>query len=287
MHVVQRHGEGVMSSAEVLGTVRRELFVPETIWVPVEGTGWFRPLRREDDPDRWRQEVESERSVITQVDDGAVECGVWPTSSSSAPHIMAKMLDVLDVRPGMRVLEIGTGTGYNAALLAELAGAENVTTVEVDASLADHARRVLDRAGYPVAVITGDGTLGHRPHAPYDRVIATAAVHEVPYAWVEQSRPGGVILVPWVASFHPDEPLATLKVRADGTAQGRFGSPAWFMPMRGQRLPQQAIRETEQRWAAAGEPEASRFGVTVTPDGQRIWLETPDNPIVRTAHAPR
>lgn len=156
---------------------------------------------------------------------------------------------------------------------------ENVTTVEVDASLADHARRALERAGYQVTVITDDGLLGHRQNAPYDRIIVTAAVREVPYAWVEQTRSGGVILVPWVASFHPDEPVATLEVRADGTAEGRFGFPAWFMPMRTQRLRQQAIRDTEERWAAAGNPETSRYGVTVTSEGQHIWLDSPDNPI--------
>ncbi len=151
--------------------------------------------------------------------------------------------------------------------------------MEIDASLADHARRALTQAGYPVTVITGDGMQGYRENAPYDRVVATAAVREVPYAWVEQTRPGGLILVPWVASFHPDEPLATLKVETDGTAEGRFGSPAWFMPMRSQRLRQRTIRETEERWAAAGKPEACRYGVTVTPEGQRIWLDSPDNPI--------
>ena len=269
-----------MSASDVLGRVRRGLFIPETIWVPVEGTGWFRPLHRENDPDGWRQEVESKRSVIIQVDDGATEHGKWPTSSSSAPHIMAKMLDALDLHPGLRVLEIGGGSGYNAALLAELVGAENVTTVEIDAALAAHARRALSRAGYPVTVIAADGTLGHPLGAPYDRVVATAAVREVPYAWVEQTRPGGLILAPWVASFHPDEPLAALEVKPDGTAEGRFGSPAWFMPIRSQRLPQQAIRETEERWAAAGKPKASRYGVTVTPKGQHIWLDSPENRVL-------
>ncbi|MBT2210477.1 rRNA adenine N-6-methyltransferase family protein [Actinomadura sp. NEAU-AAG7] len=267
-----------MIASDALRKVRRELFIPETIWVPVEGTGWYRPLRRADDPAGWRAEVESDRSVITQVDDGATERGVWPTSSSSASHIMATMLDGLRILPGMRVLEIGTGTGYNAALLAEMAGAENVTTIEIDTSLAKHAQASLERAGYPVTVVSGDGVEGHWPGAPYDRIIVTAAVAEVPYAWVEQTRAGGIIIAPWVASFHPDEPLLTLEVKPDGTAEGRFGSPAWFMPMRGRRLPQHIIRATDERWAAAGRPEASRYGVTVTPETQTIWLDTPTNP---------
>ncbi|WP_329522084.1 rRNA adenine N-6-methyltransferase family protein [Spirillospora sp. NBC_01491] len=268
-----------MSARDVLGLVPRESFVPDTIWVPVEGSGWMRPLHREDEPDGWTEQVRADRSVVIQVDDGAVGKGVWPTSSSSAPHVMADMLDALDLHAGMRVLEIGTGSGYNAALLAELAGAENVTTVEVDPSLAGHARRALDRAGYPVTVVTGDGMLGHPDHAPYDRIIVTAAVREVPYAWVEQARPGGVILVPWVATFHPDEPLARLEVGPDGTAEGRFGGPGWFMPLRSQRLKQRTIRATDERWAASGRPEARRYGVTVTPGGQRVWLDSPGNPI--------
>lgn len=262
-----------------MSAVPRELFIPDTVWVSVEGTGWLRPLRRQDDPDGWMAEVGSSRSVITQVDDGATGQGRWPTSSSSAPHVMATMLDALDLRPGMRVLEIGTGSGYNAALLAELTGGENVTTVEVDEALADHARKALARAGYPVAVVTGDGMLGYRHNAPYDRIIVTAAVREVPYVWVEQSRPGAIIVVPWVATFHPDEPLAKLEVKPDGTAEGRFGAPAWFMPVRSQRLTQKAIRDTDERWAASGKPEASRYGVTVTPDGQRIWIDSPHNSI--------
>ncbi|WP_231330594.1 hypothetical protein [Actinomadura graeca] len=101
----------------------------------------------------------------------------------------------------------------------------------------------------------------------------------MPYSWVEQTRVGGLIVVPWVASFHPDEPLATLEVQADGTAVGRFGTPAWFMPMRSQRLSQYSIRETEKRWTEAGKPETTRYGITVTPKGQHIWLDSPADPV--------
>ncbi|GGV10056.1 hypothetical protein GCM10010182_32290 [Actinomadura cremea] len=233
------------------------------------------PLRREDDPDRWMDLVRSDDSIITQVADGATEKGTWPTSSASAPHIVATMLKALDVEAGMKVLEIGTGTGYNAALLAELAGASNVTSIEVDPVLAENARTALRRAGHPVRVVTGDGADGYADNAPYDRVIATAAVCELPYAWVEQTRPGGLVVVPWGPTVHPDEPLAVVTVGEDGTAEGRFTDPAWFMPLRGQRMPQDVRHRTREKWEAQGRPDASRFGVTVTPEGQTVWLDEP------------
>ncbi|WP_231328983.1 rRNA adenine N-6-methyltransferase family protein [Actinomadura graeca] len=134
--------------------------MPDTVWVR-RPDGWAVPVRRGEDPDAWEKECRSEESVITQVDDGqAAGKGVWPTSSSSAPRIMAVMLDALDLRPGLRVLEIGTGTGYNAAVLAHIIGADNVTTVEIDRDLGERARGVLRGAGYPVEVVIGDGRVG-------------------------------------------------------------------------------------------------------------------------------
>ncbi len=117
---------------------------------------------------------------------------------------MQEMISMLDVEAGMKILEIGSGTGYNAALLAQLAGAENVTTVEVDPNIADHARSAQHKAGFPVTVITGDGASGHPEHAPYDRVIATASVRDIPYTWVAQCRDSGRILLPWGSNL--DEP---------------------------------------------------------------------------------
>jgi protein-L-isoaspartate(D-aspartate) O-methyltransferase len=97
------------------------------------------------------------------------------TSSASCPDIVAAMLDAGRVEAGMRVLEIGTGTGYTAALLAQRLGARNVTTIEIDSDLAARARAALDSAGYgDVTVITGDGSRGYPDRAPYDRVLSTA-----------------------------------------------------------------------------------------------------------------
>ncbi|WP_393916110.1 methyltransferase domain-containing protein [Halostreptopolyspora alba] len=223
---------------KTVATVDREPFIPTTIYVRSDDTGWLVPLHRGDDPDTWRSHVHSDQPVVTATDydprlpehlrDPTTGRGVMATSSSSGPPIMARMLDTLELEPGMRVLEIGTGTGYNAALLAHIVGDGLVTSVESDPALAGHARAALDTTGYQVSVITGDGAAGHPDGAPYDRVVATAAVHTVPYAWVAQTRPGGVVVVPWAPTFHPDGPLAVLTVGEDGTAQGRFVGPAHF-----------------------------------------------------------
>jgi protein-L-isoaspartate(D-aspartate) O-methyltransferase len=120
-----------------------------------------------------------------------------PMSSSSQPTIMAEMLEMLRPRTGQRVLEIGAGTGYNAALLAHLVGDEGqVTSVELDADVAVAARRALVSAGVPVRVEVGDGAAGWPGAAPVDAVIATASTEVVPRAWFDQLRPGGHLVVP-------------------------------------------------------------------------------------------
>jgi len=115
----------------------------------------------------------------------------------SAPHMVAIMADLLLLREGDRVLEIGTGCGYHAAVTAELVGAENVYSVEYHETLAEQARETLAETGYgAVSVRAGDGKAGWPEHAPYDRAYLTCAAPELPEAVVEQVRPGGVILAP-------------------------------------------------------------------------------------------
>jgi ribosomal protein L11 methylase PrmA len=161
--------------------VRREDFIPDEVWVRDDDGFYWVPLRRADDPERWLRLCRADDPVVIQVDDGDNDGkGIFPTSSSTALWLMARMLDLLDVRQEMNVLEVGTGTGYNAALLAEKTQTGHVTTMELDPAIADHARTVLRKAGMPVTVVTGDGTLGHVQRAPYDRVVATAAASTVP-----------------------------------------------------------------------------------------------------------
>jgi protein-L-isoaspartate O-methyltransferase len=159
------------------------------------------------------------------------------------PAVVAQMLAALQVGPGMRVLEIGTGTGYNAALLAHRLGAGNVVSVEVDPAVATHARRALAAAGFGgVRVVSADGAQGYLPQAPYDRVISTVAVTEVPLAWVAQTRPGGLVLTPWGNPYYRGGLLA-LTVHPGAAATGRIVGPASFMWLRAQRIPRYSMSQ--------------------------------------------
>lgn len=144
------------------------------------------------------------------------------------------MLDHLDARVGHRVLEIGTGTGWNAALLAHRLGAKRVTSIEIDPEVAARARNALSRAGYGgVTTIVGDGSRGHLPGAPYDRLIATVAAKKVPYHWVEQTRPGGRIVLP--LDLDCTGVLVAMDVTENGVAIGYIFDHATFMRLRDQR----------------------------------------------------
>lgn len=188
----------------------------------------------------WQEYADANVPVVTQWDDGehdGAAPGVMPTSSASMPSVVFSMLRDLEVSAGMKVLEIGTGTGWNAALLAYRLGLENVTSIEVDAAVADTAREALRRFGLPVRVVTGDGLQGHRADAPYDRIIATCGLRGLPFAWVEQTRPGGLILAPWGTNYVHLDATVRLTVADDGqSASGRFLHPVEFMKLRAQRL---------------------------------------------------
>ncbi|MDT3400650.1 methyltransferase domain-containing protein [Streptomyces sp. B1866] len=173
------------------------------------------------------------------------------TSSSTAPSLMALMLEALQVRDGMNVLEIGTGTGYNAALLAHRLGSDRVTSIDVDPGLVDTARRSLERAGYRPAAVCGDGAAGFSPRAPYDRLIATCGVARIPESWLRQVRPGGVILAS--VGFG----LVRLTVsQPGGPASGPFLDYASFTPIR--RTTEQVSPTTRDDLALADGNGATR-----------------------------
>jgi protein-L-isoaspartate(D-aspartate) O-methyltransferase len=228
------------SWAAAFSAVDRAGFIPARVWFDDE-RGRTQPLDRDREPDRWRSAVYSDEPIVTQLDDGAT---VWPatsnaaTSSASQPRIVLSMLDALDVQHGQKVLEIGTGTGYNAALLAHRLGEHLVTSIEVDPALTEQSRANLKAAGYAPTVVCADGAGGWPDAAPYDRIISTAAVTagRLPYAWVEQTRPGGLVLTPWGTAYH-NGALVRLCVHDDGTATGRVIGTAAFMRLRAQRTP--------------------------------------------------
>lgn len=146
-------------------------------------------------PDRSLRTAYDDRAVIAKrAKDGTA------ISSASQPTMVAAMLEQLDVQPGQRVLEVGTGTGYNAALLSVLAGEKGlVTTVELDAELARLAAQRLSRiAANRIEVVTGDGRLGYPANAPYHRIVVTAGSAKVEPAWADQLADDGRMVVPIV-----------------------------------------------------------------------------------------
>ena len=153
----------------------------------------------------------------------------------SAPSMIAIMLEEAGLHPGERVLEVGTGSGYHAALLAALVGAENVVTVERVPSLAEWGRSNLVRTGFgDVTVITGDGSLGYPPRGPYDCILGTAGAPRLPPAWAGQLTALGRILVP-VGNSRYYQDLLIAKRRPDGTLDVRRGTPCAFVPLIGEQ----------------------------------------------------
>jgi protein-L-isoaspartate(D-aspartate) O-methyltransferase len=153
----------------------------------------------------------------------------------SAPHMVAIMLEELDLKPGMSVLEIGTGSGYNAALLAELVGSEGkVVSLEINAKLVDFAMSNLEKTGYGkrVQIIHSDGSHGYPPGQVniYDRICVTAAAPEVPKALLEQLRPGGILLIPIGSSYN--QRLVKMVKNEEGKFERESLGWVSFVPLR-------------------------------------------------------
>ncbi|MEU1767651.1 methyltransferase domain-containing protein [Streptomyces rimosus] len=295
--------------------VPRHLFVP--YFFVATARGYQRLSGSDHDPDRrarWLEGVYTDTALATYMRDGEL------VSSSSQPSLMAMMLEDLRVGEregtgsGCRVLEVGTGTGYNAALMAHRLGTDRVTTVDLDEEITGPARDRLAAAGYRPAVVTGDGALGCPERAPYDRIIATCALPSVPTAWIEQCTAGALVLAPLATG------LIALRVTEPEAvrAEGRFlATPAYFVPLRtpvrtptgtepapagGRRraprdaLPREALRDERFHflwslaagslpldeilglWRREDRPRRERFGVTVDGSKQYAWLDSPGGP---------
>ncbi|MFC9330795.1 methyltransferase domain-containing protein [Kitasatospora sp. NPDC057015] len=222
----------------VFEAVPRHLFLPPVYWEFVDGSAVLRD--RAADPDGWLAGAYRDTPAITQWDDGDEVAGRRDfTSSLSMPTMVALMLRDLDVEVGHRVREVGTGPGFNAALLAHRVGAGRVVSVEIDKAVADLARANLAAAGLGgVRVLVGDGadaTVGEGGRA--DRLIATCSslVTDLPLAWLDQTCPGGLIVAP-TATLFGGGAVARLQVADDArSASGRFTGSSDFMRMRQQR----------------------------------------------------
>ncbi|MEU0002796.1 methyltransferase domain-containing protein [Streptomyces sp. NPDC006314] len=283
---------------EAFATVPRHLFVP---YYYVAGRGgyerrWGESPEREA-RERWARGAYADVPLATRLRDGEL------LSSSSQPSLMARMLVALRVEEGDRVLEVGAGTGYNAALLAHRLGDDDlVTTIDLEPEITESARQHLAAAGYHPVVVTGDGARGVPERAPFDRIIATCALPTVPRAWLAQCRPGARVLTPLATG------LLALTVRDAEHAEGRFlPSAAYFVPLRGEGrtepeevslagLPGRAREQDLFRflcalargtlepqgayalWEREGEPDRGRYGVTVAGEHVWAWLDDPEGP---------
>ncbi|GLF97321.1 methyltransferase domain-containing protein [Streptomyces yaizuensis] len=324
--------------------VPRHIFVPYFYGPSGERVSGDDPATRE----RWLTAVHEDRGLVTHRTGGAA------TSSSSQPCLMATMLEALAVGDGMRVLEIGAGTGYNAALLAHRLGDDRVTTVDITPDITGSARERLAAAGYRPAVITGDGSLGVPDHAPYDRIIVTCGLTTVPPALLRQLTADGFLLAPLgnaLARVHPTGPStatgrflphgafftplrhtpaggvptrrppvptgpgrpSTLPAGAIADSRFRFlaglavpgltwqydrgedggitGARVWHpdgsiaearpdatVTEAGPRSLWTALEEAHRTYRNAGRPAPDRYGITVTTDEQRVWLDNPEGP---------
>jgi protein-L-isoaspartate(D-aspartate) O-methyltransferase len=208
--VIAAHRIGSERVAAALHAVPRHVFLPEQ-----------RP-----------EAAYRDDAIVTKRDEAG-----QPISSSSQPAIMAIMLDQLDLAPGHRVLEIGAGTGYNAALISHIVGPTGqVTSVDIDPELVAAAREHLASAGFgDVTVVVADGAGGDPEHAPYDRIIASVGVSDLAPAWLAQAAASARIVVPLdvrgtqlSVAFERADP-ATL----DGPWTSRSLAPCGFMRMRG------------------------------------------------------
>jgi protein-L-isoaspartate O-methyltransferase len=245
--------EGFMSAAE---QAHQEI-VDRLI---AEGALWSRPLiaafratprhhfldrvfQYQPKRDRWREVVTrdpgpeelaiiySDRALITHLSRDSRPGFGTPISSSSQPSLMAQMLEDLKLAPGLRTLEIGAGTGYNAALLAHLVGSGLVTSVDVDRNVLseawDHLRAFSERR---IELKHADGRSGYPAQAPYDRIMVTAATPDLEPAWLEQLSEHGLLLAP--LALAPGLAFVVCGKVSEGVFHGRPTRAAYFMALR-------------------------------------------------------
>lgn len=229
--------------------------------------------------------IHSDEPVVIQLDDDEPDGPGIATSSNSQPSMVARMLRLLSVEDGHRVLEIGTASGYVAALLSRRLGDSAVYSVEVDPGLAHHAVAVLRAAGHRPNLACGDGERGWPDQAPFDRIVATCALREVPHALVRQLTPGGLLVAPMARDFWSGA-LVRLTADGRGTASGRFHGGASYMPMRSHRPPCAApVDDTTARPVeAAVDPRAMLSLGFALPAGRPVVSL---GPVVRNGRPPR
>jgi methyltransferase of ATP-grasp peptide maturase system len=221
--------------------VPRELFLGDAVFRP-NGTQW-EPVHRDLlGDDGWLRLAYSDSTWVTQVDgisaaDASGPLSGRPTSSGTLPSLVMRMIELADIHPDDKVLEIGTGTGYSTAILCHRLGDQLVYSVEYDAELAGTAADHLRSADYAPDCVVGDGLRGHQDGADYDAIIATCAVRSIPPSWLWQLHDGGSITTT-ISGWMLASGLIRLALDEEGVARGRFADdPVTYMLARPHERP--------------------------------------------------
>jgi protein-L-isoaspartate(D-aspartate) O-methyltransferase len=225
--------EGALWSPPLIAAFRatpRHRFLDRIYQFQAKHNRWREIITREPGPAELRL-IYADRALITHVSSAKQSRTPTPISSSSQPTLMAQMLEDLRLAAGQKVLEIGAGTGYNAALLAHVVGPELVTSVDVDRNVLseawDHLRGFPERR---VHLKQADGRLGFPEQAPYDRLMVTAATPHLEQAWLEQLAAASLLSAP--LALAPGLAFVTCGTVSNGIFEGRLVRAAYFMPLR-------------------------------------------------------
>ncbi|MGH4009871.1 MAG: methyltransferase domain-containing protein [Pseudonocardiaceae bacterium] len=231
-------------------------------------------------PDHSLADAYSQTALVTQWRTADELGNKRPTSSASAPGAVAIMLELLTVQDHHRVLEIGTGTGYNAALLCHRLGAANVYSNDIDPTLIDHARLVLENLGYHPTLVAADGYTGLTEGASYDRILSTCAITHIPPEWIRQLADGGRIVAP--IAGNSAKPLLVLDKTAPDEVTGYFdNNSVGFMPLRHDVHSPLGPGET----ASSSASGMAHYGTTTT-DPRRVHQASPDLALFCQLHIP-
>jgi protein-L-isoaspartate(D-aspartate) O-methyltransferase len=230
--------QGALWSPALIAAFRatpRHLFLDRVYQYNRKRSAWKEISTRRAGPEELRLAY-TDRALITRLARPAPQAAPVPISSSSQPSLMAQMLEDLRPGPGQRILEIGAGTGYNAALLGHELTPGQVIAIDVDrhvlAEAAEHLRAFPDR---PVRLAHADGRDGFPAAAPFDRIMVTAATPDLEPAWLEQLGAGGLLLAP--LALAPGLAYILCGGVQDGVFDGRLTRAAYFMPLRAEGEP--------------------------------------------------
>ena len=260
---------------EAFAQVPREQFVSRFAVPHYPGPRLVHHDLSEDPDDAALAAVYEDATLITQWDAGGTAI-----SSSSTPSLMATMLEHLDADPGHRLLEVGTGTGYNAALLCHALGSNTVTSIDLDPALVEQATHRLHNMGYTPCTAAVDGRSGYPTRAPFDRVIATCGFSRVPRAWLSQLADHAVVVV--------NLGIGLAVLRGDGTGiRGPFVGTAAFMTARHSNtdtaVTAREVVQATQNLPAEADRTALRMDPATFADPTMVFLRSLHTPTLQWA----